>query len=557
VSDERAWWKEAVVYQIYPRSFNDTDGDGIGDLQGIAEKVDYIDDLGVDVVWLTPVYDSPQVDNGYDIRDYRTIHDEYGTMADWEALRDALHERDVRLVMDLAVNHTSDEHEWFRRSRRREDPYRDYYLWGAGPPDEPPNNWESMFGGRAWSYDDEREAWYLHLFDERQPDLNWRNPDVREDVHEVMRWWLDRGIDGFRLDVINLLAKPHGLPDGDPDDAIPGSSLFMNGPGIHEYVREMHEQVFAAYDVVTIGETVDITPEDAQQYVEDGLDMVFPFEHMYIDAGDAGPWDVVDWDLGDLKAVTERWQTVPGEGWIGLYLSNHDQPRLVSRFGDDEEYREESATMLATFLFTLRGTPFVYQGQEIGMTNAPFERLDEYRDPATILRVEHALETGDAEVFEEIRNVVNYWSRDNARTPMQWSGAENAGFTTGDPWIKVNPNYSEVNVERERTTEDSVMQYYRRLVDVRADNPALVYGRYEPLAEDHPEVFAYRRQWEGSPEWSLVVLNFFGGDPSFTLPEALDYDRSDLLVTNYGTGLSDDPGRFDLRPYEARVYRLR
>ena len=555
--------REAVVYQIYPRSFNDSDGDGVGDLRGILEKVDYLDDLGVDVVWLNPVYDSPQVDNGYDVRDYRTIHHEYGTMDDWMALRDALHERNVGLVMDLAINHTSDEHEWFRKSRREVDPYADFYVWQEGEPDELPNNWESLFGGSAWSYDDERGAWYLHLFDERMPDLDWRNPDVREAVHDVMCWWLEREIDGFRLDVVNLLSKPADLPDGDPSAAITGSNYFMNGPNAHEYVAEMHDRVFSGYDVVTIGETLDVTPADVRRYVvEDGLDMVFPFEHMDVDAGGAGPWDVVDWDLRDLKAVTERWQTALDGGWIGLYLSNHDQPRMVSRFGDDGEYRVESAKMLATYLFTQRGTPFVYQGQELGVPNTPFESLDEYRDPATILRVERALQTGRIDVFEEVKDAVNYWSRDNARTPMPWSAGENAGFTAGEPWIKVNPIHAEVNVERQRGDEESVLSYYRRLVDLRARHPGLVYGRYDPVAEDDPDVFAYRRTLEDEDENEaegeefLVVLNFFEGEPSFALPDSVAVDGAELLLANYPADAGEDPRTFELRPYEGRLYRL-
>ncbi|WP_408957908.1 glycoside hydrolase family 13 protein [Natrinema sp. 74] len=569
-------WREAVVYQIYPRSFNDSDSDGIGDLRGIVERVDYLAALGVDVVWLTPVYDSPQVDNGYDIRDYRSIHDAYGTMADWTALRDALHERDIHLVMDLAVNHTSDEHEWFCRSRRGDEAYRDYYVWEPGEPDEPPNNWESLFGGSAWTYDETRAAWYLHLFDERMPDLNWRTPAVRDDVSELMNWWLERGIDGFRLDVINLLSKPAGLPDGDPAASITGAGHFVDGPRIHEYVRELRDRVFAADDVMTVGETFDVTPAEARRYVvEDGLDMVFPFEHMDIDAGGSGPWDIADWELADLKAVTERWQTAVGDGWIGLYLSNHDQPRLVSRFGD-EAYRTESATMLATYLFTLRGTPFVYQGQELGMTNPRFESIDEYRDPATVLRVERAVQTGDIDAFAEIRDAVNYWSRDNARTPMQWSDAEHTGFTDGTPWIKVNANYPEVNVERESASEDSVLSYYRRLIDVRAAHPVLVHGRYEPIAPDDPNVFAYRRLADDADEQVLVALNFTDGrrdlleidgerqrssrtetgGASMAAFGALEREDAELLLRNYGPTASDEPGSVALRPYEARIYRL-
>ena len=560
-TSKREWWKEAVVYQIYPRSFNDSDGDGVGDLRGIVEKIDYLDDLGVDVVWLTPVYDSPQVDNGYDIRDYRSIDDAYGTMSDWEALRDGLHDRGIRLIMDLVVNHTSDEHEWFQRSRRGEGKYRDYYYWRDGSPEEPPNNWESFFGGSAWCYDEEREAWYLHLFDEKQPDLNWRNPDVREDVYEMMRWWLEKGIDGFRMDVINLISKPEGLPDGDEEGGVTGTEHFVTGPRAHEYVDEMNERVLSDYDLMTVGETLDVTVEDARQFVGEngsGLDMVFSFEHVSIDEGDEGPWDVAEWDLHDLKEVTTHWQEgLSGDDdWNSLYLSNHDQPRQVSRFGDDGEYRRESAKLLATYLHTLQGTPFVYQGEELGMTNTPFESVDEYRDEATIQKIRAAKETGRIAGYDQIKDAVMFWSRDNARTPMQWSDDEHAGFTEGGPWIKVNPNYESINVEAERGDEDSVLSYYRRLIDLRETHPVLVYGEYELLLEDDPDVFAYRRTLEDAPEELLVVLNFFDREPSFTLPANVRYDEAQLLLGNYGSPRDADPDSFDLRPYEARVYLL-
>ncbi|MFB6141078.1 MAG: alpha-glucosidase [Halosimplex sp.] len=568
--------ESAVVYEIYPRSFADSDGDGDGDLPGIVERVDYLEELGVDAVWLTPVYESPRVDNGYDVADYRAIDDAYGDFEDWAALRDDLHDRGIRLIMDLAVNHTSDEHEWFRRSRREGGEYADYYRWVDGPPDEPPNNWASLFGGSAWSYDGEREAWYLHLFDERMPDLDWQNSDVRESVYGVMEWWLDRGIDGFRLDVINLLSKAEGYPDGDPARSLTGAEHFVDGPRIHEYVGEMCDRVLADRDAMTVGETFDVTPEAARRYVvEDGLDMVFPFEHVEIDAGEAGPWDVVEWDLADLKAVTERWQTGLDGGWVGQYLSNHDQPRVVSRFGD-ETYRRESATMLGTYLFTLRGTPFVYQGQELGMTNPTFESLSEYRDPATIERVERAFETGDVEAFEQVREAVNYWSRDNARTPMQWSDDPAAGFTTGEPWIKVNSNYARVNAEREAADPDSVLNYYRRLIEFRHDHPVAVYGAYEPVLEAHPDVFAYRRvpdgegDARGSPDDRdrfrgaldgdadplLVLLSFADEAVSVDVPDAVAPGDAERLIGNYDGGSDDLSRSVDLRPYEARVYRL-
>ncbi|GKZ14703.1 alpha-glucosidase [Haladaptatus sp. T7] len=554
---DSAWWKEAVVYQIYPRSFYNSDADGIGDLRGIREKVDYLDELGVDVVWLNPVYDSPLVDGGYDVREYRSIHPDYGTMEDWEALRDELHERGIRLIMDMVTNHTSDEHEWFRKSRRGVDPYREYYWWAGGDPDSPPNNWESFFGGPAWSYDERREAWYLHLFDQKQPDLNWRNPAVREDIFEMLRWWLEKDCDGFRFDVINLISKPSALPDGDPDSTPRGREYFIDGPRVHEYVREMYDRVLSEYDIMTVGETSHITVEEARRFYEDGLDMVFTFQHLHIDRGDTGPWDFDDWDLDELRDATAAWQRgVSEQSWNSLFLGNHDQPRMVSRFGDEGRYRVESAKMLATYLFTLRGTPFVYQGDELGMTNPTFERLDEYRDEETIQQVMLALRSGGVSTFDQIREAVDFWSRDNARTPIPWSDERNAGFTDGEPWIKVCENYPEVNVERERDDEDSVLQYYRRLIDLRHSTPVMVYGRYAQLLDDHPEIYAYLRTPTDGSRSLLVVLNFFDGEPTFRLPSDVSYDRWEKLIGNYESASRDSIREFDLRPYEALVYVL-
>ncbi|MFW6018645.1 MAG: glycoside hydrolase family 13 protein [Halapricum sp.] len=548
---ERTWWRDAVVYQIYPRSFNDSDGDGVGDVPGIIEKVDYLDELGIDVVWLCPVYDSPNADNGYDIRDYRSLMDEMGTMADWERLLEALHDHDIRLVMDLVVNHTSDEHEWFRKSRREQDGYDDYYHWVEGEPDQPPNNWESFFGGPAWSYDETREAWYLHLFDEKQPDLNWRNPDVRADVYEMVTWWLDKGIDGFRMDVINLLSKPEEYPDGEVDGSPIGSEHFVDGPRIHEYLRELYEETFADYDVMTVGEMVDLDVETANAYLGedgDGLDMAFHFDHMSLDFGPDGRWDIGEWSVSDFEEVFTEWQTGLDEtSWDGIYWENHDQPRVVSRFGDDEQYRYESATMLATLLFGLRGTPYVYQGQEIGMTNADFESLAEVRDVGARRPVEIMLEEGEIDSYEEIRDVVNYRSRDHARTPMQWSDDRNAGFTDGEPWIKVNENYTDINVDSARTADRSVWWYYRELIELREDEETLVYGEYDLLDVSDP-VYAFTRTL-GDDEL-LVVLNWSDREQS----PSLSVEDATLLIGNY----EDEAPGLDasLRPYEARIYRL-
>ncbi len=564
------WWKEAVFYQIYPRSFNDSDGDGVGDIQGIVEKVDYIDGLGVDAVWLNPVYESPQVDYGYDVSDYQAIHDEYGTMEDWEELLDALHDRDIRLVMDLVANHTSDEHTWFLRSRDSDEEYEDYYIWREGEETEgeegvehvPPNNWESAFGGSAWKYDAGRGEHYLHLFHEKQPDLNWSNPDVRDEVVEVVDWWLEKGVDGFRMDVINLLSKPDDLPDGSPESDWVGSEHFVDGPKIHEYVGELHERAFEPHDAVTVAEMPDLTPDEAERYTDDGVDIVIPFEHMELDRGDAVDWYTTDVDLVELKQVFSRWQEA--DCWTCLYWSNHDQPRAVSRFGD-EEYRVESAKMLATVSFTLRGTPFVYQGEEIGMTNPGFESFDEIRDTGTLERAKTAMADIGIKGFENVRDIVNYWTRDNARTPMQWNSDEGAGFSEEEPWIKLNSDYENVNVEAAREDDGSVLSYYRELVDARHENPVLVYGDYELLLEDHPEVYVYERSLsEGGDEEDaesdrmLVMVNFFDGEPRFSLPDSYDGTLDEVVVSSYGVADEADAStEFELRPYEARVYRVR
>ena len=576
---ERRWWKEAVVYQIYPRSFNDTDGDGIGDIPGIVEKLDYLDDLGVDVVWLNPVYESPNADNGYDIADYRAIMDEFGTMADWEELLTGLHDRDIRLVMDLVVNHTSDEHEWFVKSRAGDPDFEDFYWWregrdadvvdwsaAEGPDGEaPPNAWRSYFGGPAWAYDDERGEWYLHLFDRKQPDLNWEQEAVREEVFEMMEWWFDKGIDGFRMDVINLISKPEGLPN-DPDDPFGGAMTGpTNGPRIHEFLSEMNDRVLDP-DLLTVGEMLgpEMPMEHARRYLdpdEDGLSMLFHFEHMLLDRGDA-IWERRDWALSELKAVFNRWDRGLGDGgWNSLYLNNHDQPRMVSRFGDDGEYRRESATVLATLLHTLRGTPYIYQGEELGMTNYPFDSLDEVRDVDTLNPLREAIETGEIESFDAVKEAVRANSRDNARTPMQWDSTEHAGFTDGEPWIGVNPNYDEINVEDERADPDSVWHYYRDLVSLRDEYDVVVYGDYEPLFPDDDTVWAYTRTLEtdAGEERLLVALNFSDAAVAVGLPDGVGSDDATLLLGNYDAGDTDSvrelaAGELHLRPWEARVY---
>ena len=551
--NQQPWWKEAVVYQIYPRSFNDSDGDGVGDIPGIIERLDHLDDLGIDAVWLSPVYESPQHDNGYDVSDYRAIHSAFGTMADWERLLEGLHNRDIRLVMDMVANHTSSEHEWFQRSRSNPDgEYGDYYVWRAGDPEEPPNNWESAFGGSAWEYDDQRAAWYLHLFDTTQPDLNWRNPDVRAEIYDVMNWWLAKGVDGYRLDVVNLLSKAEGLPDGDPTREWTGSEHFVDGPRIFEYLGEMHDEVFARTDTVSIGEMPQLDLETAREYTGDGpLALVFPFEHMELDFGDRGRWDIGEWSLPELKSILDRWQRGLGEAWwTTLFFENHDQPRSVSRFGDNERYRYESATALATILLTLRGTPFVYQGQEIGMTNSSFESLDDVADIDSVRNVRELIDDGVVEDYDAIRPVVEYRSRDNARTPVQWDDSSNTGFTDGDPWLPVNDDYHEVNVARERSESPSVLSYYRRLIDLRASTPPLVHGSYDLQYPDDEQLFVYTRT--GEDRRVVVAINFSAEARSAAL-DPLDGSTS-LLLGNYEDVPETPDGAIDLRPYEARLY---
>jgi len=553
---DEEWWQQAVVYEIYPQSFNDSNGDGIGDLPGILERADYLDDLGIDVVWLTPIYDSPHADNGYDVRDYRSILEAFGTMRDFEDLLAELHDRDVRVILDLVLNHTSDEHEWFERSRREEEPYDDYYHWVEGDPDEPPNNWGSGFGGSAWAYDDRREAWYLHLFHEKQPDLNWRNPAVREELHGVVRFWLEKGVDGFRLDVFNVMSKPEGYPDGDPESEWTGIERFANGPRIHEYLRELYDEVLSEYDVMTVGEGMALSPRDAKRYcgpTGDGLSMAYHYDHTLLDYGEDGWWDVVDWELPEMRSVLTDWarQLEVTDAWNTIYLGTHDTPRIVSRFGNDDRYRYESATLLATLLLTMPATPFLFQGDEIGMTNYPWSSREEMRDADATNRVGLAIDEGRAESFADVREVVRYRSRDNARTPVQWSDEPHADFTDGEPWIPINPNHAEINVAADAERDDSIRGYYRDLIDVRDRTETLVYGLYDLLVKDHPRVWAYTRSTDD--ETVLVTLNWAGRTSRVALGDAGSVE--DVLACNYG-----DPGRelesVVLRPYEARVYRL-
>ncbi|MGG4044003.1 glycoside hydrolase family 13 protein [Paenibacillus favisporus] len=553
---ERTWWKEAVVYQIYPRSFKDSDGDGVGDIQGIVSKLDYLQELGVDVIWLSPVYKSPNDDNGYDISDYFEIMDEFGTMQDWTQLLDGLHERGMKLLMDLVVNHTSDEHAWFAESRSSKDnPYRDYYIWRPGKGgNTPPNNWRSFFSGSAWKYDDTTGEYYLHLFSKKQPDLNWDNPKLRQSVYEMMAFWLDKGVDGFRMDVINLISKVPGLPDDGEDGLGDGSPYFMNGPHVHDYLREMNEQVLSKYDVMTVGETPGVSVEEALKYTgadRKELQMVFQFEHMDVDAGEGDKWTVVPWTLQKLRGVLHKWQTgLAEDGWNSLYLNNHDQPRMVSRFGNDGEYRVPSAKMLATLLHTLKGTPYIYQGEELGMTNIQFNSIEDYRDIEILNMYEERVTQGNADPGT-IMEAIHVKGRDNARTPMQWNAGPNAGFTTGMPWIRINPNYKEINAEASMSDPDSIFRYYQRLIALRKQNPVMVYGDYQLLLQDHEQIYAYTRTLD-EVIW-LIALNFSESAAILELDERYSGMKRELIIGNYP---EDGMETERLRPYEARVYRM-
>ena len=561
---QRTWWKESVVYQIYPRSFYDSNGDGIGDLRGIIQKIDYLAMLGIDVVWLSPVYQSPNDDNGYDIRDYQDIMDEFGTLADWEELLAGLHARGIRLVMDLVVNHTSDEHAWFVESRKSKDnPYRDYYIWRPGRDGGEPNNWESFFGGSAWQRDDATGEYYLHLFSKKQPDLNWENRAVRDAVYEMMRWWLDKGINGFRMDVITMISKTPGLPDAPvlrESRYQPGNAHFIQGPRLLEFLTEMRREVLGRYDVLAVGEAVAATPEHAVLLTDAAsgpLNMLFQFEHVALDMDrtSGSKWSPAPWRLIDLKRVMSRWQAaLAGRGWNSLYLANHDQPRSVSRFGEDGVHRVAAAKLLATMLHTLQGTPFVYQGEEIGMTNVAFPSIDDYRDIET-LNIYHELVDGRGMAPADAMALIHSRSRDNARTPMQWDDGPNAGFTSGSPWLQPNPNYRRINVEQALADPHSVLHYYRRLIGLRRDNPILVYGDYRLLLDDHDEIFAYVRSMDDTR--LLVVLNFGAGSPTFALPADIPAEHLELLLSNLPDSTGDDARNMPLRPFEARIYRVR
>lgn len=559
---KKEWWKESVVYQIYPISFKDSDGDGIGDLRGIISKLDYLQHLGVNVIWICPIYKSPGHDNGYDISDYCDIDSRYGTMEDFDELLEQAHSRGIKIMMDLVLNHTSDEHPWFLESRSSKDnPKRDFYIWRKGKDGLYPNNWESYFSGSVWEYDKKTDEFYMHLYAKQQPDLNWENERMVEELHKMIRWWLAKGVDGFRFDAIAHIVKAVGLPDADNPDNLPvvqAYQMFSNLEKVHTLLKKLNEELLFEYDIMTVGETSGLGPEQALDYVgehRNELDMVFQFEHMYLDAGSGGTgkWDIRSWTLLDLKKIMSSWQTVlHGKGWNANYLSNHDQPRPVSRFGNDGKYHVESAKMLATFIHMLQGTPYIFQGEEIGMTNVTFDSIEDYRDVETLNYYEQCRLQGKPEA--ETMHAIHKKSRDNARTPMQWDDSPHAGFTDAEPWIKVNPNYREINVKQALADPDSIFHYYRKLIAIRKDCQAIIYGDYKLLLPLDTEIYAFVRSTE--EEKLLVILNFFDGTPLFDWPEDLQTEQRKLMISNYEPAPDEDVYHLTLRPYEARVYLL-
>jgi glucan 1,6-alpha-glucosidase len=536
-----SWWQKAVVYQIYPRSFQDSNGDGIGDIPGIISRLDYLQLLGITAIWLSPVYKSPNDDNGYDISDYEDIMDEFGSMADMEELIQEANKRDIKIVMDLVVNHTSDEHAWFVEAKKgKENPYRDYYVWRDPVNGDVPNDLHSAFSGSAWEYDEASGQYYLHLFSKKQPDLNWENKKVRQEVYDMMNFWLEKGIGGFRMDVIDLIGK---LPD---------QSITGNGPMLHTYLQEMNQATFGSQDVMTVGETWGATPEIAKLYsdpIRNELSMVFQFEHIGLDQQEGkDKWDLKPLSIGQLKQILSKWQTSLGhEGWNSLFWNNHDLPRIVSRWGNDKEYRVESAKMFAILLHMMKGTPYIYQGEEIGMTNCPISTIDEVDDIESINMYNERLDQGYTK--EAIIESINAKGRDNARTPMQWDNSANAGFTTGTPWLHVNPNYPEINVEQSLADEDSVFYTYKKLIELRKEHAIVVWGEYELIEDTEEEVFAYYREFSGE-KW-LVVANFSESKQTFMLEEEI----GEVLVHNYHTSLPKS-GEVSLKPYEAFAAKI-
>ncbi|OLN21757.1 glucohydrolase [Domibacillus antri] len=553
---KKVWWKEAVAYQIYPRSFMDSNGDGIGDIQGIISKLDYLKDLGIDVIWICPMFESPNDDNGYDISDYKKVMDEFGTMSDFDELLKEVHERDMKLILDLVINHTSDEHPWFMESRSSKDnPKRDWYIWRDGKNGAEPNNWESIFGGSAWEYDPLTEQYFLHLFSKKQPDLNWENAEVRQALYETVTWWLDKGIDGFRVDAISHIKKIDGLIDmPNPNELqyVPSFDHHMNVKGIQPLLQELKEETFAKYDIMTVGEANGVTAEDVEEWVDEEkgkFNMIFQFEHLELWNSESK----TGLDIQGYKRVMTKWQkALEGKGWNALFIENHDKARVVSTWGNDKEYWCESATAFAAVYFLMQGTPFIYQGQEIGMTNVKYDSIDDYNDVRTVNM--YRLGIGAGIHHEEMMEIIWNSSRDNSRTPMQWSAGNNAGFTTGTPWLKINKNYKKINVEAQVQEESSILHFYKKMIQLKKQNEIFTYGTYDMLLEKDTRVFAYTRTF--NEEKIIVIANLSCQPAPVQKMDGVSYEYVRLMLNNYKVPEENPPGELILNPYETRVYKL-
>lgn len=548
-------WKKSVVYQIYPKSFRSHNGGATGDIKGIIEKLDYLSFLGVDYIWLTPIYESPQNDNGYDVSDYYAIDESYGTMEEFEELLAESKKRNIGIMMDIVVNHSSTEHKWFQEAKKSKDnPYRDFYIWR-----DEPTNWESKFGGSAWKYDEATGQYYLHLFDTTQADLNWENEELRKEVYKMMAFWAEKGVTGFRLDVINLISKDQSFPNDTAEGAMnDGRKFYTDGPRVHEFLQEMHQEVFEGTDIITVGEMSSTTIDNCIKYSNPDrkeLSMTFSFHHLKVDYPNGDKWTKADFDFLQLKDIMSTWQKgmYNGGGWNAIFWCNHDQPRIVSRFGNDTMYRKESAKMLATSLHMLQGTPYIYQGEEIGMTNPGFDSIDDYRDVETLNIYKLKREQGMS--HEDIMAAIQQKSRDNSRTLMQWDTTENAGFTSGTPWIAAASNYKDINVAEAMKDPDSILYYYKKLIELRKQYDVITYGDYEVLLANHPRIWAYTRSKEN--EVLLTISNYYGEKTEWVLPEEVSFEgwNSEALISNYADP-SEDYKRMNLRPYEAVVYRF-
>ncbi|MCG8708712.1 alpha-glucosidase [Brenneria sp. 4F2] len=551
------WWKKSVVYQVYPQSFKDSNGDGIGDLAGLKEKLPYIKKLGADVIWLNPIYESPLVDNGYDISDYYNINPVFGTLDDFKSLLKSAHDLNLKIIMDLVVNHTSDQHHWFKESvKSKTNPYADFYIWKDPLADgAPPTNWGATFGGSAWEYVASRNQYYLHLFAKEQPDLNWENPVVRQEVYKIMKYWLDMGIDGFRMDVISLISKDQHYPNA-PKDAVYSKSYYIgasNGPRVHEFLQEMNQEVLSQYDCMTVGETPNTNSTQALLYTQSDrkeLNMIFQFDHMHLDYGKYGKFSDVRFKMSDLRATMTEWQQKLNTGWNSLYWSNHDQPRAISRFGNDERYRVESAKMLGTLLHMMKGTPYIYQGEELAMRNVNFSSMDKYKDIET-LSVFNNLKRENIN-DDYIKKVIYLKSRDNARVPMPWDATEKSGFTDGTPWLDFSPDNKSINVQDTLNDQDSVFYHYQKLIQIRKSYPVVIEGKYELINDTDSDIYGYIRVLDNQK--LIVICSFSENKVNYKLPEYLSCGKATLLLSNYSDSPDVITSNVELRPYEALIY---